>query len=52
MPIYNDFYTIKYRLVITLGPIKRPNQNIMFPSVSCPLIIFVFINAASGSCVN
>lgn len=48
----NDFYTIKYKLVMTLGPMKRPNQKIMFPSVSRPRIIFVFMKAASGNCVS
>jgi len=37
---------------MTLGPMKRPNQNTMFPNVSLPFMNFVLLNAASGSCVN
>lgn len=38
--------------MIRLGPINNPNQKMMFPNVSLPLIHLVFMNAASGSCVN
>lgn len=46
------YYTIKYKLVIRLGPINSPNQNTTLPKVSLPLMNLVLLNAASGSCVN
>ena len=42
-------YTIRYKLVIILGPMNRPNQKTTFPKVSLPLINFVLLKAASGN---
>lgn len=45
-------YTIKYRLVKTLGPTNKPNQNTRLPKTFLPFNNLVRLNAANGSCIS
>ena len=50
--LHMPLYTIRYRLVIKLGPMNKPIQKIKFPNVSLPFINFVLDIAASGTWLN
>jgi hypothetical protein len=46
------YQTIRYKLVIILGPTKRPNQKIVFPTTLRPLSNLVLDKATIGNCIS
>lgn len=45
-------YTTKYNAVNKLGPTNNPNQKIVFPNTTLPLMTLLLLRLTSGNCAS